>query len=93
MTIICFTGSVSDAEMAPPAYIAKYNRFVDNILERINKILRRSYDPVNVRLQTVPETKQNSKKKHKKRKNKNNATTIHKRTSGSVLRYYYTLFE
>jgi methylglutaconyl-CoA hydratase len=77
---------MSDAEMAPPAYIAKYNRFVDNILERINKILRKSYDPVNVRLQTVPETKQNTKKKHnknKKRKNKNHPTTaMQRRTSG-----------
>jgi len=40
----------------PPTYVAKYNRFVDNILGRINKILRKNYDPVNVRLQTPTQT-------------------------------------
>jgi len=50
------------------AYIAKYNRFVDTIMERVNKILRRSYDPVNVRLQPPqPSKAANSATKKKKK--------------------------
>lgn len=51
----------------PAMYISKYNRFVDNILGRINKILRRSYDPVRVKLQSnESKNKKNSNKKKKK---------------------------
>lgn len=60
---------VNNPVTLPPSYIAKYNRFVDNILGRINKILRKNYDPVNVRLQTPTQTTDNKKKgtaqKHK----------------------------
>lgn len=53
----------------PAIYISKYNRFVDNILGRVNKILRKSYDPVRVKLNSnVKKTKTN--KKNKKHKNK-----------------------
>lgn len=38
----------------PPTYITKYNRFVDNIIARINRILGKSYDPVRVRLHSEP---------------------------------------
>lgn len=55
----------------PPSYIAKYNRFVDNILGRINKILRKNYDPVNVRLQTPTHTDTKKKGTTQKPKNKN----------------------
>lgn len=55
----------------PPSYIAKYNRFVDNILGRINKILRKNYDPVNVRLQTPTESNTDNKKKGTAHKTKN----------------------
>lgn len=56
-------------------YVAKYNRFVDNILGRINKILRSNYDPVTVKL-TNPNSKsklnkQKTKSKPKKKSNKN----------------------
>lgn len=58
------------------AYITKYNRFVDTILERVNKILRRSYDPVNVRLtpgeKAAVKSADKEKKKKNKKKNKNN---------------------
>lgn len=54
----------------PSLYISKYNRFVDTILDRINKILRRSYDPVNVRLQNASDVKNNNTKK---KNNKNNS--------------------
>lgn len=55
----------------PEIYIAKYNRFVDNIVGRINKILSKSYDPVRVRLQTPDtKTKKNAKGKGKKNKGK-----------------------
>lgn len=47
-------------------YIAKYNRFVDNILDRINKVLKKSYDPVSVRLQPVDVKKKSTKGKKKK---------------------------
>ncbi|CAH1737711.1 unnamed protein product [Aphis gossypii] len=46
----------------PSSYVAKYNRFVDNILGRINKVLRKNYDPVNVRLQTPTQTTDHKKK-------------------------------
>ncbi|KPJ15656.1 hypothetical protein RR48_03787 [Papilio machaon] len=54
----------------PAAYIVKYNRFVDNILEKMNDILRRSYDPVNVKLQPIDAKKKNSKPKKDKTKTK-----------------------
>ncbi|KAG7302970.1 hypothetical protein JYU34_012966 [Plutella xylostella] len=54
----------------PTIYIAKYNKFVDNILEKMNDILRKSYDPVSVKLQPIDATKKRSKPK--KNKNKNN---------------------
>lgn len=53
------------------AYIAKYNRFVDTILERVNKILRRSYDPVNVRLTPGEKAAVKTAEKQKKKKKKN----------------------
>jgi hypothetical protein len=31
-------------------FVSKYNKFVDGIFERINGILKKSYDPVNVQL-------------------------------------------
>ena len=55
----------------PSLYISKYNRFVDTILDRINKILRRSYDPVNVRLQNASDVKNNKKKNNNKNNTKN----------------------
>ncbi|KAG8264126.1 hypothetical protein J6590_017143 [Homalodisca vitripennis] len=51
-------------------YISKYNRFVDKILERINKILRRSYDPVNVKLQNASDVKKTKNKNKGKNTNK-----------------------
>lgn len=41
----------------PSSYIAKYNNYVDTIFGRINKVLKKNYDPVNVRLQTAPAQK------------------------------------
>lgn len=34
----------------PDVFVSKYNKFVDGIFERINTILKKSYDPVNVQL-------------------------------------------
>lgn len=31
-------------------FVTKYNKFVDGIYERINSILKKNYDPVNVKL-------------------------------------------
>lgn len=63
----------------PPSFITKYNRFVDNILDRINKVLRTGYDPVNVRLHSVSKKDKkpakSSTKKNNKNKNKNNKKT------------------
>ncbi|GLH01592.1 Uncharacterized protein GBIM_07695, partial [Gryllus bimaculatus] len=61
----------------PPIYISKYNRFVDNILERINHLLRKSYDPVNVRLNNMNGQQQKNKNRKSgqtkiKRKNNKN---------------------
>lgn len=54
----------------PAVYIVKYNRFVDNILEKMNDILRRSYDPVSVKLQPIDATKKTTKPKKNKTKSK-----------------------
>lgn len=63
----------SSDNAVPPIYITKYNRFVDSILERINRILRKNYDPVNVHLHNNnnkknSNSKHNSNKKNKKRR-------------------------
>lgn len=43
-----------DGENAPETmndmFVSKYNKFVDGIFTRINTILKKSYDPVNVQL-------------------------------------------
>lgn len=51
----------NEATPVPDILIHKYNRFVDSIFGRINNILKRSYDPVGVRLST-PEQKSAKKK-------------------------------
>lgn len=52
----------------PDVFVSKYNTFVDGIFLRINTILKKSYDPVNVKLNMdgaeVKSTTGN--KKHKK---------------------------
>lgn len=55
----------------PAIYISKYNRFVDNIINRINRILGKSYDPVRVKLQSGETKKSNPKKKSNKTKSSN----------------------
>lgn len=68
----------------PPIYIAKYNKFVDNIIGRINKILGKSYDPVRVKLQS-PQTKKITKtKKQKKKSNKRTKTKEVKNKMGNL---------
>lgn len=68
----------------PAIYIAKYNRFVDNILGRINRILGKSYDPVRVKLQ-APADKSNKKTGSKvtANKNKNKATKNKKKKNSN----------
>ena len=51
--ILWLTGALEDGSAAAPMpdiFVGKYNKFVDGIFERINKILQKSYDPVNVQL-------------------------------------------
>ena len=51
--IILLTGALEDGTAPAPMpdiFVGKYNKFVDGIFERINKILQKSYDPVNVQL-------------------------------------------
>ncbi|KAG8222531.1 hypothetical protein J437_LFUL004567 [Ladona fulva] len=43
-------------------YVAKYNRYVDSIIDRIRKVLRKSFDPVNVRLHSTTRVKNNTNK-------------------------------
>lgn len=64
------TGSLDSAREPGRSamYISKYNRFVDKILDRVNKILKRSYDPVNVRLQNASDAKKTTTKSQKKKK-------------------------
>lgn len=69
-----FTGGLSQEQGATPTiYVSKYNRFVDNIISRVNRILRRSYDPVRVKLATTGSTKKN---RIKKKKNKNTPKVV-----------------
>lgn len=46
------TGALDDGSSStmPDMFVSKYNKFVDGIFERINTILKKSYDPVNVQL-------------------------------------------
>lgn len=53
-----FQGNIQGkAVPVPSAYISKYNNYIDTIFERINNVLKKNYDPVNVRLQTAPSQK------------------------------------
>lgn len=53
-----FTGALqTNAVAVPSSYIIKYNKYVDSIFSKINKVLKKNYDPVNVRLQTVTDQK------------------------------------
>lgn len=63
-------GTNTDQTRMPAIYISKYNRFVDNILGRVNKILRKSYDPVRVRLNPNTKKTKNNKKNNKKKTKK-----------------------
>lgn len=59
----------------PAIYVAKYNRFVDQILGKINNILRTNYEPVTVKLTNSNSSKSNkNKNKSKKKGNKKNGT-------------------
>lgn len=55
----------------PAIYVAKYNRFVDNILGKINNILRANYEPVTVKLTNPSSNSKSSKSKNKFRKKGN----------------------
>lgn len=54
----------------PDILINKYNRFVDGIFGRINKILQRSYDPVYVRLVAADTKSKTKKSSHQNSSNK-----------------------
>lgn len=70
----------------PAIYIAKYNRFLDNILGRINKILATSYDPVRVKLQTddSKKNKGNTKKNNTTKKNKKKTNKVSSKVANKV---------
>lgn len=55
-------------------YVSKYNKFVDNILGRINKILKENYDPVTVKLTNPTPSNKTNKTKKKKKKTANGKT-------------------
>jgi len=59
----------------PAIYVAKYNRFVDNILGKINNILRANYEPVTVKLTNMNTGSKSNKNKNKaKRKGNKNGS-------------------
>lgn len=66
------TGALDDGSNAqiPDVFVTKYNKFVDGIYERINSILKKNYDPVNVKLSMetaeVKSTTTDNKKTQKK---------------------------
>lgn len=55
-------------------YVSKYNRFVDNILGKINKILDTKYNPVMVKLTNPKIANKSNKTKKKKKKTKTKKT-------------------
>lgn len=68
-------------------YVIKYNRFVDNILGRINKILSTNYDPVTVKLSNPNSSSKTNKIKSKKKKNskrKSNKNGMRKSATAST---------
>lgn len=56
--------------VVPAIYIVKYNKFVDTILDKMNDILRQSFDPVSVKLQPIDASKKSTKPKKNKTKGK-----------------------
>lgn len=64
----------------PSIYITKYNRFVDNIISRINRILGKSYDPVRVRLHNSNNNNSNNKNKNPTTTSNKNKTTKRRKT-------------
>lgn len=66
-------------------YVAKYNRFVDNILGRINKILRSNYDPVTVKLSNANAKSKSGKQKSKSKTKKNNSKTGIKKSNMAIV--------
>lgn len=87
----CITGAMVSAPSSDVSqiYVAKYNRFVDTILSRINKILSEKYDPVTVRLANpIPSstkskttTSTSSKKKKTKKTKRRRTSSKNKRRS------------
>lgn len=65
----------------PAIYISKYNRFVDNIIGRINRILGKSYDPVRVKLPSNQKNANQGKNKAKGKKKNTNKKTSRRRTN------------
>lgn len=66
--------SIETESHVPDVLIYKYNRFVDGIFGKINKILKQSYDPVSVRLSTNTKTTKAPVKKQPTKKHTNNKT-------------------
>lgn len=71
--ILCLkiTGALEDGttNQMNDMFVTKYNKFVDGIYERINSILKKNYDPVNVKLSMEPaevKTTSSHKKSNKK---------------------------
>lgn len=69
LRVVRFAGALdSTAATMPDKMLATYNEFVDKIYARINKVLKDSYDPVNVSLnhEGAEVKSSGSKKSHKK---------------------------
>lgn len=66
------TGALDDGSntQIPDVFVTKYNKFVDGIYERINSILKKNYDPVNVKLsmETAAEVKSTTDTKKSQKK-------------------------
>lgn len=67
------TGALDDGgsnTQIPDVFVTKYNKFVDGIYERINSILKKNYDPVNVKLsmETAAEVKSTTDTKKSQKK-------------------------
>ncbi|KOB75788.1 putative ubiquitin-protein ligase/hyperplastic discs protein [Operophtera brumata] len=65
----------------PAIYIVKYNKFVDTILDKMNDVLRQSYDPVSVKLQPIDASKKGNKPKKNKNKSKRKSSNKKKNTA------------
>lgn len=83
-----YLGALKGSPKMPQIYIAKYNRFVDAVLNRINRMLGKQYDPVRVKLLSQSQ-RDNAKNKKKKTPLNRELEKTNKMAEVELKRYLY----